>query len=184
MRIMRVLAIGWVVLAMANVRAAADEAWPPTATTPVMVSLVTPVQAPAETWDVTGLRLNLIYGCCRSLYGLDIGLANQVQGEMQGLQIGAIVNLVDHPEARSIGLQLGLVNSVLGVFSGMQVGAVNYAERGSVFQVGVFNGGDYLDGLQIGLINVSDTMIGCQLGLVNVIQDNDVPFLPIFNCSF
>lgn len=184
MRMIRILAIGLVALALATVRVTAEDALAAVGTTPVMVSLVTPAQVPPETWNVTGFRLNLIYGCCRSLYGLDIGLANQVQGTMKGLQIGAIVNLVDHPEASSTGLQLGLVNSVLGAFSGLQIGVVNYAERGSVFQVGVFNGGDYIDGLQIGLINVTDTMIGCQLGLVNVIQDNDVPFIPIFNCSF
>ena len=34
-------------------------------TTPVMVSLVTPVQVPSRQYDVTGLRLSLIYGECQ-----------------------------------------------------------------------------------------------------------------------
>ena len=35
-------------------------------TTPVMVSLVTPIQVPSRDYDVTGLRLSLIYGECES----------------------------------------------------------------------------------------------------------------------
>ena len=40
-------------------------------TTPVMVSLVTPVQAPSRSYDVTGLRLSFIYGECQDFTGLD-----------------------------------------------------------------------------------------------------------------
>ena len=43
-------------------------------TTPIMVSLVTPVQAPSARYDVTGLRLSLIYGECQEFTGLDIGI--------------------------------------------------------------------------------------------------------------
>jgi len=52
-------------------------------------------------------------------------------------------------------------------------------------QIGaLYNGADYMQGLQIGLINTARTMIGVQIGLVNVVQDNDVPFMPIVNCAF
>ena len=40
-------------------------------TTPVMVSLVTPVQVPSHRYDVTGLRLSLIYGDCQGFAGLE-----------------------------------------------------------------------------------------------------------------
>ena len=43
-------------------------------TTPVMVSLVTPVQVPSHRYDVTGLRLSLIYGDCQGFAGLDLGI--------------------------------------------------------------------------------------------------------------
>ena len=46
-------------------------------TTPVMVSLVTPVQAPSRDYDVTGFRLSLIYGECQEFIGLDIGIVEQ-----------------------------------------------------------------------------------------------------------
>ena len=48
----------------------------------------------------------------------------------------------------------------------------------------LYNGSEYIQGVQIGLINVTREMIGVQIGLVNVVQQNDVPFLPIFNCAF
>jgi len=63
-------------------------------TTPVMVSLVTPVQAPSCDYDVTGLRLSLIYGECQEFTGLDIGLVNYANMVEGGLQIG-IVNIVE-----------------------------------------------------------------------------------------
>jgi hypothetical protein len=66
---------------------------------------------------------------------------------------------------------------------------VNYAvansqSKAQALQIGFFNGSDYIKGMQIGVINTTRTMIGLQIGLVNVIQDNDVPFLPIINCYF
>ena len=53
-------------------------------TTPVMVSLVTPVQAPSRSYDVTGFRLSLIYGDCQDFTGLDIGVAQRAAGTFTG----------------------------------------------------------------------------------------------------
>ena len=40
-------------------------------------------------------------------------------------------------------------------------------------------------GAQIGIVNYAATCsAGFQIGLVNLIMDNEVPFLPIFNCYF
>ena len=57
-------------------------------TTPVMVSLVTPVQAPSCDYDVTGLRLSFIYGECQKFTGLDIGIADYTRKDFTGIAIG------------------------------------------------------------------------------------------------
>ena len=62
-------------------------------TTPVMVSLVTPVQAPSADFDVTGLRLDLIYGQAHNVTGLDLGIVNYAQTMEKGVQIG-LVNII------------------------------------------------------------------------------------------
>ena len=133
--------------------------------TPAMLSLFTPAQVPSPDWEVQGLRVNLLYGECVNLYGLDLGVVNRLEGEM-------------------ICLQAGLVNLSGKQFTGLQLGLVNYSDRVKALQVGLYNGGDDISGLQIGLINNVRIMRGCQLGLINVIQNNDIPFLPIFNCFF
>jgi hypothetical protein len=133
--------------------------------TPVMVSLLTPAQVPSDEWDVKGLRINLLYGRCQNLYGLDAGLVN-------------------HAVGKEIGLAAGLVNITEGKFTGLQVGAVNIGTRVSALQVGVYNGADDMSGLQIGVINHTRMMRGVQIGLINVIENNDISFLPIVNFFF
>jgi len=148
---------------------------------PFLFSLITPTQVPPEDWEIRGLGINLIYGRSQAFYGLEVGLVNHVKGGMKGLQVGGIANIIDGP---SMSFQAGLVNTVRGTLSGLQVGVVNYAYRASLAQFGVFNGAEHVDGLQLGLINVTQTMFGAQIGLVNVIQDNDLPFIPVFNFYF
>lgn len=133
--------------------------------TPVMVSLMTPVQAPSPEWDVKGLRIDLLYGRCQDLYGLDLGLVN-------------------HTVGFELGLALGLVNFSEDRVTGIQIGAVNIGERVKALQVGVYNEADDMSGLQIGLINHTRLMRGLQVGLINVIENNDLPFLPIVNFFF
>jgi hypothetical protein len=137
----------------------------PVSMTPFMFSLFNPAQVPSEEWDVGGLRLDLLYGKCRNLTGLDVGLVNCTTGNETGLAVG-------------------LVNTVGKRFTGLQVGLVNVADKASALQVGLYNGSDDMSGIQIGLINNTRLMRGFQVGLVNVIQNNDLSFLPIFNCFF
>ena len=85
---------------------------------PLMISLIDPIQMPQNTWDVSGLRLNIIYGDCHPLTGLDIGLINSCE-RMRGLQIG-IINTVDLMK----GLQIGVVNHANRVV-GIQIGFIN-----------------------------------------------------------
>jgi len=129
-------------------------------TTPVMVSLVTPVQAPDATWDVTGLRLSLIYGECNEFTGLDIGIANRSKGDFYGLGIGG-------------------GNIVHGSVYGAQVGIVNWNDNGNVpwkdcscgLQWGIVNKADTFCGCQSGLLNVSETFSGLQESFVNYAKD-------------
>lgn len=149
--------------------------------TPFMLSFVAPLEVPTRDFDVGGLRLSLIYGECRDFDGLDLGFVSRATGRGNGLQSCA-VNIVD---GDGLGLQANwLVGYVKGTYAGFQVGAVNYAAKAQAFQLGFYNGAEHIEGLQIGVINTTRTMIGLQIGLINVIQDNDVPFLPVFNCYF
>ena len=75
-------------------------------TSPVMVSLFTPVQAPGSSYDVGGFRLSLIYGECHDFTGLDIGLVSHSSGDFTGLAIGGF-NVSDE---QFYGLQLGVAN--------------------------------------------------------------------------
>jgi hypothetical protein len=134
-------------------------------TTPVMISLMTPAQAPAPAWDVKGLRIDLLYGQCHNLYGLDLGLVN-------------------HATGKETGLAVGLVNYVEEKFTGLQLGAVNTAGHASALQVGLYNYAEDMSGLQVGLINHTRIMRGVQVGLINVIENNDLSFLPIVNFFF
>jgi hypothetical protein len=156
--------IFWVLLVLAAswCGALAEEAVP---VSPVMLSLFTPVQVPSSDYDVAGLRINLLYGQCQNLYGVDVGLVN-------------------HATGREIGLAVGLVNISEKGFTGLEVGLVNVAERVAALQIGIYNGGDDVSGLQIGLINHARIMRGVQIGAVNVIENNDLPFLPIINFFF
>jgi len=53
---------------------------------------------------------------------------------------------------------------------GAQIGVVNVCNRGAGLQVGVWNHAKHFEGVQF--------------GLVNVIEDHEVPFLPVFNIGF
>ncbi|MEI7900277.1 MAG: hypothetical protein WCK89_08485 [bacterium] len=161
-------------------------AWPAVAQerayTPFMLSFVTPLQVPFRDFDVGGLRVSAIYGECRDFDGLDLGFVGRATGHANGLQSCA-VNIVD---GDGLGLQANwIVGFVKGEYKGFQVGGVNYAAKMQGCQIGLlYNGAEHIEGCQIGLINITRTMIGVQIGLINVIQDNDVPFLPIINCYF
>ena len=144
------------------------------ATTPVMFSLVAPLQVPSWDWDVKGFRLGILYSECVSFDGLDInGLVGRTTGHGNGLQIAGIANVV---AGSGVGWQIApIANYVDGGYTGFQLGLVNYA--------GTLPGAEG-KGLQIGLINYTEAMVGVQLGLINLITDKDVPFIPVINAAF
>ncbi|MBP5285368.1 MAG: hypothetical protein ILO34_04590 [Kiritimatiellae bacterium] len=156
---------------------------------PFMLSLLQPVQLPDGGRDVGGVRISLVYGGCRNMKGLDLGIAGHCDGDFSGLAVGG-VNIVDgrlfgvqaglvnwngngETGSHSIGVQAGLLNNA-GDLGGVQYGWINRSSvRMSGLQSGLLNWADDLHGAQLGSyfvlgVNIcSGTMQGCQIGLVN-----------------
>lgn len=159
----------WLMIAVALALTAGTKTVSATDTpmTPVMISIMTPVQGPTPEWDVKGFRIDILYGRCHNMYGLDIG------------------GVVNHATGKEIGLAASFVlNYAEEEFTGLQVSTVNISSRVNALQIGVYNEADDMTGLQIGLINHTRLMYGVQIGLINVIENNDLPFLPIVNFFF
>lgn len=62
-------------------------------TTPLQLSIWSPVQVFPSDWDVIGLRCGGIYSRNRQVYGVDVGLFNSADAASGGLQLG-LGNLV------------------------------------------------------------------------------------------
>ncbi|MBR2837677.1 MAG: hypothetical protein IKE55_02735 [Kiritimatiellae bacterium] len=130
-------------------------------TTPLMVSLLTPVQAPSRNYDVTGFRLSLLYGECREFAGLDISVVGYAGGDFTGLSVGG----VNVAAGRMCGGQVGLVNW-------SNSGEMSWSGRSVGAQVGALNYADTFCGLQDGIVNVSETSFaGLESAFVNCASD-------------
>ena len=128
---------------------------------PVMLSLLNPVQWPSSQSDVGGFRLSLLYGQCNDFAGLDIGLVGCATGDFNGLSIGG-VNIVSR---RLVGLQVGVVNWNSN-------GDESSARRSIGVQYGLLNYADSFLGLQDAWINISSgNMSGLQYGFLNCAAD-------------
>ncbi len=137
-------------------------------TRPIQLALVTPIQIFPEGDDISGIRLNLLYGRNASVIGVDWGLVNHTTtGKSMGLQHG-LVGLAD---SDFTGWQDNAVNVVQGDFEGLQLGIVNYAH--------------FANGLQVGFVNYARSMKGLQVGFMNIIEQGGAfPVFPIVNWSF
>ena len=156
---------------------------------PFQIALVGPtMQLVDDDEDVTGIRLNLIYGVNRNVTGLDIGLINHTNGEMAGVEFG-VVNVTDGPFT---GWQAGIVNVTQGQFTGLQwapwsiLSLANFAEAAEGAQIAAaFNRAEYMHGFQMSLVNVAEDMYGVQVGLINIIRSKpSLWILPIVNWKF
>ena len=81
----------------------------------------------------------------------------------------------------------GLANAVREDMWGWQIAiGATFARRVHGLQTSVvLNMTDELRGAQVGVVNYAATAsAGFQVGIVNLIMDNQVPFIPIFNCYF
>ena len=134
--------------------------------------------------DAVGAQVSLVTLCNRTAYGLTVD-AFSMNREFLGLRADALLSMTD---TSLYGISIaGLGSAVREDMWGWQIAAgANFARRVHGFQtVGICNMTDELRGAQFGIVNYAATCsAGFQIGLVNLIMDNEVPFLPIFNCYF
>jgi hypothetical protein len=151
--------------------------------TGLQLALVTPVQIFAESFAVSGLRINLVFGRNRALRGLDLGTVNEITERVEGVQLG-----VSNLAGDLTGLQFGFFNSAATAEAGCcQLGLINLlrGEDSQGTMLGMFNLAEGMRGFQFGLINICDTLDGCQLGVINIISQSDaLVFCPLFNAQF
>ncbi len=131
--------------------------------------------------DVVGLRVNIPYGACEDVTGIDLGFIGRCR-YMYGLQLNILRNdITDYGG----GAQVGIYNSIGRADEiSLQVGLWNEANRFYGAQVGLINICDEGTGFQVGLINRAEGFYGFQLGAINVIRGGDFKFLPIINFGF
>lgn len=132
-------------------------------TTPIQISIWSPIQVFPRDWDVVGFRYGGFYSRNRHVYGLDIGFVNRA-------------------DASSGGIQLGLFNTV-SVLKGGDFCAESYARfdyarsdkrpaHYTGMQLGLFlNSADEMRGLQSAWGNDAFTIKGVQLALCNFCYD-------------
>ena len=152
---------GTVILAVALLCSACSTTW-----TPLQGAYCNPLQLFTESTDVRGLRVSVLYGKNASVYGLDVGLWNEVE-ELDGLGVG----FVNKVEERVRGLQYGVGNYAREVV-GVQIG-------------GMVSQSNSVVGVQIGGFgNDAEKLVGLQIGLLNFNKSGPFPFLPFFNFGF
>ena len=120
----------------------------------------------------------------RTTYGLSVDLIG-MNREFLGLSVDGLMMMSDE-SFYGLGVA-GLASAVREDMWGWQVAVgATFARRLHGFQTAIIlNMTDELRGAQLGLVNYAATAsAGFQVGLVNLIMDNQVPFLPIFNCYF
>ena len=134
--------------------------------------------------DAVGAQVALFTACNRTAYGLTVDAFGMTR-EFLGLRVDALASMTD---TSLYGISIaGLGSAVREDMWGWQIAAgANFARRVHGFQtVGICNMTDELRGAQLGIVNYAATCsAGFQIGIVNLIMDNEVPFLPIFNCYF
>jgi hypothetical protein len=129
------------------------------------------------------LRVNVIYGKNASVYGLDVGLWNEVEERVRGIQLAGVVNLARELDGISASY---LVNKVEERVRGLQYGVGNYAREVVGVQIAKFsNQSNSVVGVQIsGFVNQAEKLVGLQIGLMNFNESGPLPFFPIFNFGF
>ncbi|MEE8336119.1 MAG: CsgG/HfaB family protein [Candidatus Neomarinimicrobiota bacterium] len=100
---------------------------------PFQFSFNYPVQLFPSGIRVFGLGINIIHGRVYDHYGFNIGLINQVEHEMFGLQSG-LINI----GGDTYGAQFGFMNTTT-TLKGLQIGFINKAQTLNGVQIGIFN---------------------------------------------
>ena len=123
------------------------------------------------------------------------GIVNYTRGEFTGAQFAPInyngafygfqTGLFNYDKGISWGLQLGFANATVNEFNGWSIGVVNCAVRMSGLQLGVVNiAAETGRGLQLGLFNSAAKYSGVQIGILNIIDNGELPIMPVLNAQF
>ena len=173
---------------------------------PVSVSIVPPIQFPAQDFSVTGARL-AVFGKQEEMYGLDLGLiGNMTTQNFAGVAVSGLFNYnkgtttaigaqlagatnINTNKTTVYGLQaaLGLnMNTAETKVYGVQFAAVNLSGHTTIngAQVGIYNRAQTVRGFQIGVVNVTENLTGIQIGLLNFYRKGLFTVSPIINIGF
>lgn len=150
--------------------------------------------------DISGLRINFVYGENVNVSGVDLGVVNSTTGDFVGLGWAPGANLVAgsakgvqwtwiyaHTAGEFTGWQSGIVARIGGAGSaGLQSGWINLVESDFTgLQLGLFNKAAHAKGVQLGFVNWADRLDGIQIGLVNYAENGDLyKVLPLVNWHF
>jgi len=137
----------------------------------------------SEVQDINGIQLGGLPGNrAVNVNGLEVGVANIVEGRVNGIQLAPVMNEADD----LVGMQFAGISNKSQKVLGIQIAPlVNDAESLTGMQVGIMNFAPRATGLQIGaLINKSDSVAGLQIGLLNINRNGWLPFFPILNFGF
>lgn len=169
---------------------------------PISIAMIPNIEFPSADATVAGLRMSVVWGEHRSVYGLDLGvIGNVTQQNFVGTAFSGIFNKTENTTILGIqaagvanittgrttvlGTQLaGIWNYNSGDISvyGIQLaGLTNTASRICGVQVGFYNKADVVYGFQIGIVNHAQSLHGVQLGLVNYNVTGLIPMFPFIN---
>lgn len=125
------------------------------------------------TEDISGVRLQ-VYGENKNVSGWDIGFANSVTGDMNGLQWNPLLNVYNHVGGQLNGAQFAILNQYGTRVNGVSVAVVNYSSATESeingLQVGFVNIAKSVNGVQLGFVNITEHLNGVQLGLWNQVS--------------
>nr|WP_156781814.1 hypothetical protein [Leptospira tipperaryensis] len=124
------------------------------------------------------LRINLIYGETDNLFGLNIGLSNEVRHDLTGIQIGILNRAKNGP----FSIQVGLYNQLDGVGYAIRTGLINYGGKNSMYHqnIPIY----LLGGVTLGAINL-DSEGGANVGIANLfVSGFNVGFLNVLTSGF
>lgn len=177
------------------------------AMSPVAIAIAPPIQFPGSDFSVTGLRMSVLWGRQRNVYGLDVGgIGNITEGQMTGIGVSGVFNLnrgettgvllqaaglgnFNQAKAHIYGIQLaGIINSnnAESTVGGLMLAAINLGPYTNIrgIQAGLYNRAHDVVGFQIGIVNDCDTLHGIQIGLVNFHRQGLFSVAPILNAGF
>jgi len=151
-------------------------------TTPLQVSIWSPVQVFPEDYDVAGIRCG-IYSRNRHVYGLDVGVQNRADASSGGIQVGLLFSAVSGMGVDFLFPSLIIeaagpnwdnidkicVNGKCASYTGLQISYIsNYADEIRGVQVAfVENGAVGLRGCQFSCVNECSSGGGWQMGVLN-----------------